>query len=154
MTTTVRPEVKEPAMREVLKPNLIGYDEMVRSHAFRTLDVDVPGRGMLRVRELRQRERDFVDDGVVTPELGEDGKILVRRNEQGYRARAIASASINADGSAIFPDVAKGAELINDTWTSRQVDAAFKAVDELNLLTRGTADAAGKDSGKTATAAG
>lgn len=127
-------------------------EQMLRPHTVKTKDVEIPDRGTLRVRELWQRERDEIDHGVVQSELV-DGKVRVNRDERGYRARAIACASVNADGSPMFPDPIKGAEQINERWTQRQIAAAFQAVDELSLLTTGAADAVGKDSGKEKTGA-
>lgn len=149
MTTVVKPDVKEPRMMPE-KPGLISQEDALRPRTFRTKDADIPDRGTMRFRELRQREREAIEEPVLKQETDKDGKITVRRDEVGYRARAIAYAAVKADGSPFFSDPAKAAETINDNWAGPEVEAGFKVVDELNLLTLGAQRAAGKDTGRTA----
>jgi hypothetical protein len=122
-------------------------EQAFQPRTYRTKDAEIPGRGMMRFRELKQREREAIEANTMKQEEDEKGKIKVRRDEIGTHALAVAFSAIKADGSPLFSDPYKAAETINDLWTWPEVNAAFKVVDELSILSLGAQRAAGKGSG-------
>lgn len=130
---------------------LLSLGQLLQPRPPKTLDVEIPGRGTIRVRELKQKEREEIDEPLVKRDLDEQGNLQVTADNREYKARACAYATVNADGSQMFTDPVQGAAQINELFTGAEVSAWFEGVDELNVLTTAMAKKLGKGSGRTVT---
>ena len=149
MTAALRPDTREAKpVPETPKSGLLTKEQLA-SPQLRTKEAEIPGRGAVKVRELTQYDRDEVEGPVMRQEADESGKMTVRRDERGYKVRAIAFALLNPDGSQMFDKpLEEGVKAING-WPTRWVDPVFDAVDELSILTRGARERLGKATGGT-----
>lgn len=146
MTTIARPEMRE---RDIPEVQLSARDRLRQGVPPKTRDVDVPGLGRFRVRELRQREIEEINEPLVTREFDGDGKVTAKTDSRGHHARAIAFALINDDGSNVYANpLEEGVPEIQNLLKA-QSDALWEAVDSLNGLSKGAREEMGKASAGT-----
>lgn len=153
MTAVAGSQMKEPRTMPDAPPMKAAYlsaDQLLAPRTFKTTAVEIPGRGAVLVREFSQSEREDLDAQLTATTVdAETGKLVFAGSERGYKVRACVMASVGPDGVApLFADVARAIELIGKAYTKTEIDVWFKAVDDLNALTRGAQDAAVKPSGK------
>lgn len=136
-------------------PQLSPRERLQRGRPPKIKDVEVPGLGRFRLREIKQREIDEANEGLARREADESGKIVVHFDNRGHRLRLIAFTLVNDDGSGVYgpkaltEGLAELGELTKDV-----IDALWAGFDELNAWTKEARDELGKASGKTATASG
>lgn len=140
---TVDPQthpVPQPSARERLQ----------RGRPPRHKDVEVPGLGRFRLRELKQREIDDANESLARREADDKGKVITHFDNRGHRARLIAYALINDDGSNVYTDPAvTGAKEINDLL-KEPFDALWATFDEVNAWSKEAKEDLGKATGKMA----
>lgn len=119
----------------------------------KTKEGEVPGIGLVRVKELHFAEREEVTDPQRKTGVNDKGEFAVVLDNRGMKARAIVLASIKADGSPFFPDQDAGMTLVGN-WPRDTVEAWYQLVDDLNVFNPVAQKALGKDSGTTTSAAG
>lgn len=150
MTATL-PEAKERTVPEQRdgRPKLLSKEQLLNP-VLRTQEAEIPGLGRVKIRELTQYEREEVEAPVMRQEADDKtGRITVRRDDRGSKARALAFALLNADGTQMFAEpLTEGVAIVN-SWPTRWVDPAFDVLDDLSVLTRGAREKMGKASGKT-----
>ncbi len=150
--TAVESAMRERTMPDAppMKPAYLSAAQLLAPRTFKTTAVEIPGRGSVLVRVLSQIEREDLDAQLTATTVdGETGKLVFAGSERGYKARACAMATVGPDGvMPMFADVARATEQIGKAYTKAEIDVWFKAVDDLNALTRGAQDAAVKPSGK------
>lgn len=148
MTATIEREPKERIAERDSKPQLL-TKEQILNPPLKQREVEILGLGRIKLRELTQYEREEVEAPVMKQE-SEGDKIVVRRDDRGSKARALAFALLNPDGTQMFVDaLGEGVQAIN-RWPTRWVDPVFEVCDELSILTRGAREKMGKASGKMA----
>lgn len=111
-------------------------------------DVEFPGWGVLRVGELRQRQKEQVDF-LATKREG-DKTITDYRL---YIPGLVAAALRNPDGSPMFTDWEKVRGELADRLTPAQMQKLFEVAAEINALSREAREALGKASSSTQVAA-
>jgi hypothetical protein len=125
--------------------------EQLRSRTVRTLNVDIPddlGGGRVKLRALKQVERERLDDEALEKTYHEDGNVTVKLNNRGFQAKALAMCMVNPDLSAYYPTVEEGMQELGE-MDDKLFDVLFAGCDTLNILTANARKALGKDSAPT-----
>lgn len=113
-----------------------------KSRPFRTVDVEIDGFGIARIRGLKNSERESLDNAslVKDPKSGTETS-----DYRLYKARAVAMALIDpSTDKAMFARPLDEAPLLGEL-PALVLDQLFYAVDELSALTRRTQAALGKE---------
>jgi hypothetical protein len=152
VATPEQPEAKAPTANTTrdVQQMFVPREALAR-RPIRTTRVDIPesfGGGYVKLRALKQGEREELDESALDKTFKDDGTVTVKLNNRGFQARALAMCLINEDGSAYYSDVGAGATELAD-MDDALFDVLFEACDKLNILTSAARKALGKDSGPT-----
>lgn len=108
------------------------------SKPLRTKDVEVPGYGIVTVRELKGSERGPIDHAAVK-----------RINDQvitdyrGYKEKVLAHCLLNTDGSQMFDKPTTQWDQVAQLPTT-VIDMLYVVVDEMSAITKRSQEALGK----------
>ncbi len=147
--STPAPPASSPAL--VRQAGFLTRDALF-ARPLKTLDGEIPEMGRIRVRELKQAEREALDDSVMQKTFDDKGDVHVQLNNLGYRTRAAALALVNEDNSQFFPDADEGARLLG-TLSTDVFAPIYDLMDALNKLSPKAQADARKASGGTDSAA-
>jgi hypothetical protein len=122
--------------------------DQLAQRPIRTKVVEIPpefGGGKLKLRALKQAEREQLDDEALEKTYAEDGTVKVKVNNRGFQAKALAMSMVNEDLSPYFATLEEGVAFVS-ALDDKLFDILFAPVDEMNVLTVNARAALGKDS--------
>jgi len=140
-----------PTQKNAPAPQIPGSarERLKRGRTLRQKDVETPGLGRFRLREILQNEIDEANELLAHRVADDKGNITTTFDNRGHRARLIAQTLINDDGSNVYAkdEIEEGTQEVGDK-PKDVFDALWAGFDELNAWSKEEKDKLGKGSAK------
>lgn len=120
--------------------------EQLTHRPLRTVDVVLKDGCRIKLRALKQTEREALDEAALLKDYKEDGTVTVKVENRGFQAKALAMSMITPDGAPYWPSAEEGARALGEL-DDALFDELFEPCDKLNILTAKMRADLGKDSG-------